>query len=56
MAEAVGQVVDRGHLATLHTSEVAVHEADQLDASVRARLRTSCAFTVSLLYTVSEFS
>jgi hypothetical protein len=32
VAEAVGQVVDRGHLATLHAGEVAIHEADQLDA------------------------
>ena len=32
MTEAVGQVIDRGHLATLHAGEVTVHEADQLDA------------------------
>jgi hypothetical protein len=31
VAEAVGQVVDGGRLATLHAGEVTVHEADQLD-------------------------
>ena len=56
VAEAVGQVVDRGHLATLHAGEVAVDEADQLDACGAGAIEDVLAFTVSLLYTVSEFS